>query len=87
MRAWPSAGRPRPAGPRQAWEFATAAMVLLAVRQMTEACYEAVAGPRRKLRGPGYPLLRLAGQSIALPAGERTLVVAVTAPVGGRGWR
>jgi hypothetical protein len=77
--AWSSSsGRPR-----QAWEFATAAMILLAVRQMTEACYASVAGPRQELRGPGYPLLRLAGQSIALPAGERTAAIAVTAPVWG----
>jgi hypothetical protein len=58
-------------------------MILLAVRQMTEACYASVAGPRQELRGPGYPLLRLAGQSIALPAGERTAAIAVTAPVWG----
>ncbi len=77
--AWSSSsGRPR-----QAWEFATAAMILLAVRQMTEACYASVAGPRQEMRGPGYPLLRLAGQSIALPAGERTAAIAVTAPVWG----
>jgi hypothetical protein len=77
--AWSSSsGRPR-----QAWELATAAMILLAVRQMTEACYASVAGPRQELRGPGYPLLRLAGQSIALPAGERTAAIAVTAPVWG----
>jgi hypothetical protein len=68
---------------RQAWEFATAAMILLAARQMTEACYASVAGPRQEMRGPGYPLLRLAGQSVALPAGERTLLIAVTAPVWG----
>jgi hypothetical protein len=71
------------ARPRQAWEFATAAMILLGVRQMTEACYASVASPRQEMRGPGYPVLRLAGQTIALPAGERTLLVAVTAPVWG----
>jgi hypothetical protein len=77
--AWPSTSGP----PRQAWEFATAAMILLAVRQMAEACHALVAVPRQELRGPGYPLLRLAGQSVALPAGERTLLIAVTAPVWG----
>ena len=69
--------------PRQAWEFATAAMILLAVRQMTEACYASVTGGRQEMRGPGYPLLRLAGQSIALPPGERTVLIAVTAAAWG----
>jgi hypothetical protein len=71
-----SASSPRP---RQAWEFATAAMILLAARQMTDACHAWTAGARQEMRGPGYPLLRLAGQSIALPPGERTLLIAVTA--------
>lgn len=72
-----------PGRPRQAWEFATAAMVVLAVRQMTDACYQAVAEPRPELPGPGRRLLRLAGQSIALPAGERTVLIAVTAAAWG----
>ena len=71
------------AKPHQAWEFATAAMVLLAVRQMTDACYALVAGPRPTPADPSHRLLRLAGQSIALPAGERTLLIAVIAPVWG----
>jgi hypothetical protein len=71
------------ARPRQAWEFATAAMILLAVRQMADACYQAVAQPRPEPAGPGHRLLRLAGQSIALPAGERTVLIAVTAAVWG----
>jgi hypothetical protein len=69
------------ARPHQAWEFATAAMVLLAVRKMADACYASVT-PRRHPVG-SHRLLRLAGQSIALPAGERTLLIAVTAPVWG----
>jgi len=71
-----SASSPRPSQP---WEFATAAMILLAARQMTEACHAWTAGARQEMRGSGYPLLRLAGQSIALPPGERTLLIAVTA--------
>ena len=39
--------------------------------------------PGRRPPAPGYRLLRLAGQSIALPAGERTLLIAVAAPVWG----
>ena len=72
-----------PARPRQAWELATAAMILLAVRLMADACYASAVPPRPQMRGPGHPVLRLAGQSIALPAGERTLLIAVTAPVWG----
>jgi hypothetical protein len=69
--------------PSQAWEPATAAMILLAVRQMADACYALAAPPRQEIRGPGYPVLRLAGQSICLPAAERTLLIAVAAPVWG----
>ena len=74
------------ARPRQAWELATAAMVVLAVRQMTDACY-ASAAERRGAPGPGtgHRLLRLAGQSIALPAAERTAAICVIAPVWGPG--
>jgi hypothetical protein len=71
------------ARPSQAWELATAAMILLAVRQTADACYALAAPPRQEIRGSGYPVLRLAGQSICLPAAERTLLIAVTAPVWG----
>ena len=71
------------ARPQQAWELAIAAMILLAVRQTADACYASAAPPRQETRGPGYPVLRLAGQSIALPAAERTLLIAVTASVWG----
>lgn len=69
--------------PRQAWELATAAVIVLAVRQMTDACYASVAGPRPQAPGHRYRLLRLAGQSIALPHGERAVLIAITAPVWG----
>jgi hypothetical protein len=71
------------ARPSQAWELATAAMILLAVRQTADACYALAAPLRQEMRGPGYPVLRLVGQSICLPAAERTLLIAVTAPVWG----
>jgi Family of unknown function (DUF5941) len=71
------------ARPRHAWAYATTAMILLAVRQMTDGCYAAVAGPRPDPAGQGHRLLRLAGQSIAFPVGERTLLIAVAAPIGG----
>jgi hypothetical protein len=71
------------ARPSQAWKLATAAMILLAVRQMADACYASAAPPRQEIRDPRHPVLRLAGQSIALPAAERTLLIAVAAPVWG----
>jgi hypothetical protein len=72
-----------PVRPQQSWELAIAAMVLLAVRQMADACYALAAPARQEMRGPGSSVLRLAGQSITLPAAERTLLIAVTAPVWG----
>jgi hypothetical protein len=69
--------------PRHAWGYATAAMIVLAVRQVTDGCYAAVARPRPQPARTGHRLLRLTGQSIALPAGERTLLVAVTAAAWG----
>jgi hypothetical protein len=107
--------------PRHAWGYATAAMILLAVRQTADGCYAAVAGSRpgpqparpapqgprpgpkptppgqqtaaqqtaaqqtaaQQTAGTGHRLLRLTGQSIALPAAERTLLIAVTAAIWG----
>lgn len=71
------------ARPHQAWVFATTAMVLLAVRQMTDACYLSVAGARPGVGGSGHRLLHLSGQSIAFPVTERTVLIAVTVPVWG----
>ncbi|HLX51807.1 MAG TPA: hypothetical protein VKS82_26055 [Streptosporangiaceae bacterium] len=71
------------ARPHQAWVFATTAMVLLAVRQMTGACYLSVAGISPPVSGSGHRLLRLTGQSIAFPLAERTVLIAVTMPVWG----
>jgi hypothetical protein len=65
------------AGTEGVWRLAVAAMLLLAVRRMAEMCYEAA------VRAPGATLARsagqLLGQVIALPTGERYLVIAVTA--------
>ncbi|HEY3953397.1 MAG TPA: DUF5941 domain-containing protein [Streptosporangiaceae bacterium] len=69
--------------PRHAWGYATAAMILLAVRQMADGCYAAVTGQNARPAGTGHRLLRLTGQSIALPAAERTLLIAVTAAAWG----
>jgi hypothetical protein len=67
------------ARPHQAWEFAIAAMAVLAVRQMTGVGYP----PRREHPGSTHRLLRMAGQSITLPAGERMVLIAVSAPIWG----
>ncbi len=65
------------AGPEGVWRLAVAAMLVLGVRRMAELCYEAAA------RTPGTMLARsatrLLGQVVALPAGERYVLIAVTA--------
>lgn len=64
--------------PRQAWVLATAAVIVLALRQT------AGSGQGRPGRaGGGHRLSRLAGQSIALPPAERAALICVTAPVWG----
>jgi hypothetical protein len=65
------------AGTEGVWRLAVAAMLLLAVRRMAEMCYEA------EVRAPGITsgrsAWRLLGQVIALPTGERYVVIGVTA--------
>jgi Family of unknown function (DUF5941) len=65
------------AGPSGVWPLAVAAMLLLGIRRMAEVCYDAAA------RTPGTwyarPGRRLLGQVIALPLGDRYLVIVVTA--------
>ena len=65
------------AGPAGVWRLAVAAMLLLGIRRMAEVCYEAAA------QAPGTmfarPAGRLLGQVVALPAGERYALIAVTA--------
>ncbi|HLI41203.1 MAG TPA: DUF5941 domain-containing protein, partial [Streptosporangiaceae bacterium] len=86
-------GRPG-AGAGGVWQLAAAAMLLLAVRQMADLCYERAAEgadgrPRRSrlawLRWPWlrWPWLRLAGRSLTLPSGERAVLIAVTGAVWG----
>ena len=65
------------AGTEGVWRLAVAAMLLLAVRRLAEMCYEAA------VRAPGATFARsagrLLGQVVALPTGERYVVIAVTA--------
>jgi hypothetical protein len=59
------------------WRLAVAAMLLLGARRLAEECYEGVARAAGKILP--RPPRRLAGQVITLPAGERVVVIAVTA--------
>ena len=59
------------------WRLAVAAMVLLGARRLAEECYEGVARASGKIFP--RPARRLIGQLITLPAGERFVVIAVTA--------
>jgi hypothetical protein len=60
------------------WRLAVAAMLVLGVRQMADLCYSA-GKTRGRARVPRSPLFRRAEQVIALPAGERVALIAVTA--------
>lgn len=79
--AW--AGRQPHQSSHQAWMFAVVAVIVLAVRQMVDACYASVAGTRPGSTPVPYRLMRLTGQSVALPAGERIAVIAVATPIWG----
>src|SRR5579875_2111771 len=79
--AW--AGRQPHQQSRQAWTFAITAVIVLAVRQMVDACYAAVAGTRPGSTPVPHRWMRLTGQSVALPAGERIAVIAVATPIWG----
>jgi hypothetical protein len=59
------------------WRLAVAATLLLGARRLAEVCYEGLA----RASGSIFPrpTRRLFGQVIALPAGERIAVIAVTA--------
>ena len=65
------------AGQVGVWRLAVAAMVLLAARRLAEVCYEALAQASGKILP--RPARRLPRQVITLPAGERIVVIAVTA--------
>jgi hypothetical protein len=71
-------------GPGGAWRLAVAAMVLLAIRRMTDLCYERVTestGGRTRL--PRSAMRRRAERSLALPAGERVVLLIVTGAIWG----
>ena len=65
------------AGPGGVWRLAAAAMLLLGVRWLAELCYEAAVRASAAIFAGSAK--RLLGQVIALPAGERYAVIAVTA--------
>jgi hypothetical protein len=60
------------------WRLAVAAMVMLGIRRIAALCYEAAAAPAGT-----PPVRRIPAQIIALPAGERYAVIAVTAILAG----
>src|SRR5580704_4602652 len=59
------------------WRLAVAVMLLFGARRLAEECYEGVARASGKILP--RPPRRLIGQVITLPAGERVVVIAVTA--------
>jgi uncharacterized protein DUF5941 len=69
------------AGQVGVWRLAVAAMVLLAVRRLAEVCYEGLARASGKILP--RPARHLLGQVITLPAGERIVVIVVTAVLFG----
>jgi hypothetical protein len=71
-------------GPGGVWHLAVAAMGLLAVRRMTDLCYErATERTGGRIRLPGSPGRRRAERSLALPAGERVVLLIVTGSIWG----
>ncbi|HYZ52953.1 MAG TPA: DUF5941 domain-containing protein, partial [Streptosporangiaceae bacterium] len=71
-------------GPGGVWRLAAAAMVLLAIRRMTDLCYERVTeSTRGRTRLPRSARWRRAERSLALPAGERVVLLIVTGAIWG----
>jgi hypothetical protein len=71
-------------GPGGVWRLAVAAMVLLAVRRMTDLCYErATESTGGRTRLPHSARRRRAERSLALPAGERVVLLIVTGAIWG----
>jgi hypothetical protein len=67
-----------------AWHLAVAAMGLLAVRRMTDLCYErATERTGGRIRLPHSARRRRAERALALPAGERVVLLIVTGGVWG----
>jgi hypothetical protein len=69
------------AGQAGVWRLAVAAMVLLAARRLAEVGYEALARASGKILP--RPARRLFGQVVTLPAGERIVVISVSAVLFG----
>ena len=65
------------AGQTGVWRLAVAALLLLGARRLAEACYAGLARASGKVLA--RPARGLLGQVITLPAGERIVVIAVTA--------
>jgi hypothetical protein len=71
-------------GPGGVWHLAVAAMGLLAVRRMTDLCYErATERTGGRIRLPRSAGRRRAERALALPAGERVLVLILAGSIGG----
>jgi hypothetical protein len=71
-------------GPGGAWHLAVAAMGLLAVRRMTDLCYErATERTGGRIRLPRSAGRRRAERSLALPAGERVVLLILTGSIWG----
>ena len=65
------------AGQTGVWRLAVAALLLFGARRLAEACYAGLARASGKILA--RPARGLLGQVITLPAGERIVVIAVTA--------
>jgi Family of unknown function (DUF5941) len=71
-------------GPGGVWHLAVAAMGLLAVRRMTDLCYErATERTGGRIRLPRSAGRRRAERSLALPAGERVVLLILTGSIWG----
>lgn len=71
-------------GPGGAWHLAVAAMGLLAVRRMTDLCYErATERTGGRIRLPHAARRRRAERSLTLPAGERVVLLILTGSIWG----
>ena len=68
-------------GSEGVWRLAVAAMVLLGIRRIAEICQETA--PRAPRNPYAWAARRIPEQVVALPAGERYAVIAVTAILAG----
>lgn len=71
-------------GPGGVWHLTVAAMALLAVRRMTDLCYErATERTGGRIRLPRSARRRRAERALALPAGERAVLLILTGSIWG----